>query len=148
MQKTFTVTTPEDFQEVITFILENTTHNSLLLALQGDLGAGKTTFTQQLAAYFGVVESVTSPTFTIMKMYELQHERFDQLVHIDAYRLEDEAEAVPLRLQEIMSQPRTVACLEWPEQIPGVIPPDAIKISITINPDESRQVTISQEVGN
>ena len=145
MQTSYVVQTPADFGKLIYDLLAavEVGEQAVVLALKGDLGAGKTTFTQELAKALGVNEPVTSPTFTIMKTYELSHERFDQLVHIDAYRFEDEAEAAPLRLGEVMSEPRTIICLEWPERLAAVVPPDAIEISITINPDESRVVTIS-----
>lgn len=113
-----------------------------MIVLSGELGAGKTTFVQQLAAHLGVREPITSPTFTIMKQYPLVHEQFDTLVHIDAYRFEDESEAVPLRLGEIMQTPRTITCLEWPERIAAVVPQNAVRVQIEIAEGEKRTVTV------
>lgn len=146
MKETYDIHEPADLVVVATDILAAVAGDRVVIALQGDLGAGKTTFVQQLAALVGVVEPVTSPTFTIMKQYPLTHDRFDQLVHIDAYRLEDESEAAPLRLRETLAQPRTISCIEWPEQAPEVLPADTIRLLITINPDQSRQVTINSPV--
>lgn len=144
MEKIFTITKPEAFATVVSYILDTYADDSLLITLSGDLGAGKTTFTQVLAKELGVVEAVTSPTFTIMKQYPLQYARFDKLVHIDAYRFEDESEARPLRLAEIIAEPRTVTCLEWPEQIPTLIPTTAVKVMITINEHEERIVQVER----
>ena len=115
-----------------------------LVTLTGDLGAGKTTFTQQLAKHLGVTEPVTSPTFGIMKSYELlDHPQFDQLVHIDAYRIDDISEAGPLRLVELWQQPRTLICLEWPERIAEILPPEIVAVQIEIGDGELRKVTVS-----
>lgn len=114
----------------------------MVITLEGDLGAGKTTFTQELGRNLGVTEQVTSPTFTIMKQYELDHELFDTLVHIDAYRFESEEEARPLRLEEIFTIPRAIVCVEWPERIPSLIPKTATSLTISIIEDEKRLVTV------
>jgi tRNA A37 threonylcarbamoyladenosine biosynthesis protein TsaE len=77
-----------------------------------------------------------------MKQYELDHPDFDQLVHIDAYRFETEAEAGPLRLTEVLLASRTIVCLEWPERIPTVIPKEAVRVSITLGKGEARVVKV------
>jgi len=145
MKITYQVNKPEDFKGVIADILRfygKNKMNTLLLTLQGELGAGKTTFTQQLGSVLGVTQTITSPTFTIMKQYELSHELFDTLVHIDAYRFETEDEAKPLRLEDIFAQPRTLVCVEWPERILSLLPLQAVQVQIEINKDETRQVQV------
>jgi tRNA threonylcarbamoyladenosine biosynthesis protein TsaE len=143
MIQEFLVRKQQDFTPVIEFVLGTTvTEVAFVIALSGDLGAGKTAFTQELAKFLGVTEVVTSPTFTIMKQYPLEGQLFNQLVHIDAYRLEDESEVVPLRLQEIFNAPKTIVCLEWPERIAALIPSTAVRVSIGINPDETRTVRV------
>lgn len=145
--KKYTVTTPTDFGPVITVVLEQAMtidSQAAVVTLTGDLGAGKTTFTQQLAKHLGVTEPVVSPTFGIMKGYELEgNQCFDQLVHIDAYRIEDISEAGPLRLTELFQQPRTLVCLEWPEKISEILPSKKVEVAIQIKEGETRQVTIS-----
>ncbi len=145
MKDTYVVERPSDFSVLIEDILnwsESQVNNSLVIALQGDLGAGKTTFTQELAKHLGVTESVTSPTFTIMKQYELETENFDKLVHIDAYRFESEEEAAPLRLGEILATPRTVVCIEWPEYVPASTPESAVWLEIKPGDNDVREVTV------
>ena len=149
MKNEYQIQAPDDFISVIEDILSSYKKSglkNLVIALQGDLGAGKTAFTQQLAKYLGVTESVTSPTFIIMKQYEIDSEDFDSLVHIDAYRIEDESEIEPLRLKEIVEQPNIVVCIEWPEIIPTVVPESAFQVEIYIGKDDIRTVQVSQNI--
>jgi len=124
--------------------VEKTT--ATILALSGDLGAGKTTLMQSLAKELGVEEVVISPTFVIMKVYELSHNDFDKLVHIDAYRVEDSAEMSALRFAEILSTPRTLVCIEWPEKIADVIPTDRGEIKLEIIDEETRALTTNLNI--
>src|SRR3990167_6998785 len=88
-----------------------------LVTLSGELGAGKTSFTQALARAYGVEEQVTSPTFVLEKIYALPSSAFARLVHIDAYRLKDGSEIAPLGFDELMRDPGTLIVLEWPERV-------------------------------
>jgi tRNA threonylcarbamoyladenosine biosynthesis protein TsaE len=146
MKKQWMISAPTDLQTIAQEILDN--HQSqvdvpLVISLQGDLGTGKTTFTQELGKLLGVTEVITSPTFTIMKQYETNHPQWHTLVHIDAYRLESEAETRPLYITDIVSQPHTISCIEWPEIIPTSIPDFAYQVLIEITKDEQRKVTIT-----
>ena len=143
--KEFTVATPTDFSAVIEHILtqEAPRSGAHCICLTGQLGAGKTTFTKQLAAHLGIPDHVTSPTFGIMKSYDLaDHSNYDQLVHIDAYRIEDISETGPLRLQEVFAEPRTLVCLEWPEMIAEILPTECVNVTIEIGEVEERKVVV------
>ncbi len=111
-----------------------------VLALHGDLGAGKTTFTQTLAATLGVAEAVTSPTFVIMKGYELSGQPFDQLIHIDAYRVEQSDELCVLGFAELLQRPRTLVVIEWAEKVADLLPDSTIDLTFAIN-NEERTIT-------
>src|SRR5690606_8098744 len=100
-----------------------------VVALQGDLGAGKTAFSQALGQHLGVVENMHSPTFVIMKIYQIDYQGFKNLIHIDAYRLEKESELLHLGWEEMVSEPENLILIEWPENVAGIIPVDARKIS-------------------
>lgn len=143
MKTQWIIENPAEYKTLIQEVLQNVQSESLILCLQGDLGAGKTTFTQQLGEVLGVSETIVSPTFTIMKQYETKHAVLKTLIHIDAYRLESVSEATPLYIQETITRPHTIACIEWPEMIQSVIPETAWKIEFTILPDEKRRVTIT-----
>jgi tRNA threonylcarbamoyladenosine biosynthesis protein TsaE len=145
-EKTFTVATPTNFGLVISVVLEQAatvTEQAAIITLTGDLGAGKTPFTQQLAVHLGITENVVSPTFGIMKGYQLtDHPHFDQLIHIDAYRIEDLSEVGPLRFTELFKTPRTLICLEWPENIAGILPTEKVEVEIEIGEGEERCVIV------
>ncbi len=98
---------------------ENT---ATVVALSGDLGAGKTAFSKCVAKTFGVEETVTSPTFVIEKVYELKDQKFSRLIHIDAYRLNDSKELLNLGWQKIVSDPQNIILIEWPEMVSDILP--------------------------
>ncbi len=102
-----------------------------VVALQGDLGAGKTTLTQALAQALGVTETVVSPTFVIAKFYQLHDNAFENMVHMDAYRIESLDELIPLGWQKIVQQPNTLIVVEWPEKIADALPLDSHHFSIS-----------------
>lgn len=99
----------------------------IILALTGELGAGKTTFIQGLAKALGIREKVQSPTFVLMKWYRLPrpHPHFRHLIHIDAYRIESLAEARHLGLKNIFKDRDAVVVVEWAERIRKLVPRSA-----------------------
>jgi len=116
-----------------------------VLALSGDLGAGKTTLVQMLAKELGIEEVVTSPTFTIMKLYATKTElNFNKLVHIDAYRIESLDEVAPLHLDQIMQTKNTLVCIEWAEKIEAVLPKNKTTLKLSSLPDETREVIMTE----
>ena len=106
-----------------------------VILLEGDLGSGKTTFTQGLAAALGVPDGVTSPTFTLMNIYPTP--KFD-LVHVDVYRLERLSEVVDLALPE-MIEDGAVAVIEWGERAAAALPGDRLRIVIGPGPSEDER---------
>ncbi len=114
---------PAVTQKLIGILIEEAKDQkrATIIALNGDLGAGKTTLVKELARQIGVVGSVTSPTFVVMRKYESSHPVFKILVHVDAYRFESEAEAAPLQFHELCSQSDVLFCIEWPSRLPQFI---------------------------
>lgn len=91
---------------------------SVLVKLNGDVGAGKTTLVQHVGKLLGIEKKIVSPTFVLMKDYILdQADFFSKLFHIDAYRMEDDKEAQILRVREMMKESGNVVFVEWPENI-------------------------------
>jgi tRNA threonylcarbamoyladenosine biosynthesis protein TsaE len=102
-----------------------------IIALSGDLGAGKTTLVQHIAATLGVEDYVTSPTFVLQQIYKLpEHAPWKRLVHIDAYRLEGGADMEALKWSTYATDPGNIICIEWPTQVPGAVPERAVWIDI------------------
>jgi tRNA threonylcarbamoyladenosine biosynthesis protein TsaE len=121
---------------------EHTEGMATVITLAGDLGAGKTAFTKALAAELGITEHITSPTFVIMKSYPVVgHGHVATLTHIDAYRIDDEAEVRVLNIPALFADPKQLIVIEWPERIPGIIPVTAYPLSFTITEDTHRTVT-------
>lgn len=118
--------------------------NSLVVALHGNLGAGKTTLTQEVGKQLGITEPIQSPTFVIQKNYPLNNQSFERLIHIDAYRIEDESEMEQLNFSETLTTPKTLIIIEWPEQISGFIPKDSLIINLTYEDQESRNISVMQ----
>ena len=114
-------------------------HGATVVALSGDLGAGKTTFAQGIARALGVEEQVTSPTFVIEKIYSLQNQKFARLIHIDAYRLKDSHELEVLGWKEVSADPENLIIIEWPENISGLVPETAHRVSLKGSGD-SREI--------
>jgi tRNA threonylcarbamoyladenosine biosynthesis protein TsaE len=117
---TFTVKTAEEWSSVTKKLIPSITPGSIL-AVSGDLGAGKTTFIQALAKALGVRRFVPSPTFALMRSYVLPKKvnGISRLVHVDAYRLESEAEILALDLDEELADGKSLLVIEWPERIPN-----------------------------
>ncbi len=116
-------------------------NNAHVLALQGDLGAGKTAFVKEIGKVLTIEETITSPTFVIMKSYPIKsHPFFKTLTHIDAYRIESDDEMRVLGFEELLKDPTRLVCIEWPEKIERLIPEDAYPISFTLH-EQTRTVT-------
>lgn len=93
-----------------------------VIGLIGDLGAGKTAFTQGLARALGVRAVVNSPTFVLMKIYPTKHKVIKNLVHVDAYRLDQEANLESLGLAEYLADPEVLVVVEWATKIKKILP--------------------------
>ena len=107
-----------------------------VICLQGDLGAGKTTFVQGIAHGWGSLDSVSSPTFIIVNVYRRGDEA--RLFHMDAYRLDSTPEAEELDLDSMLSQGPLL--IEWPERMNGLIPPEHLWISLEPVAQEEREM--------
>jgi tRNA threonylcarbamoyladenosine biosynthesis protein TsaE len=108
-----------------------------VLALHGNLGAGKTTFVRGLARAWGIQEAITSPTFNLYKIYKGDR----QLIHLDAYRLGSGADLDALMIEDFLQTPWCFA-VEWPERIPDALPQNTWHFYLTINEDQSHQIKL------
>jgi len=104
-------------KEFVQKLPDNAGTRAHVVGLKGNLGAGKTTFVQEVAKVLGVKESVTSPTFVIAQSYDAAHPVFKKLVHMDAYRLEGE-ESDTIGFGSYLDDPNSLVLIEWPENLP------------------------------
>jgi tRNA threonylcarbamoyladenosine biosynthesis protein TsaE len=114
-----------------------------LVALSGELGAGKTAFTQAAAAALGITESVTSPTFVIAKRFAVPNSSFTNLIHIDAYRLESSEELLILDWRDTLADAGNLIFLEWPEKVADILPANFYQITFSLLPGAQRKIVIS-----
>ncbi|MFA6131907.1 MAG: tRNA (adenosine(37)-N6)-threonylcarbamoyltransferase complex ATPase subunit type 1 TsaE [Patescibacteria group bacterium] len=88
-----------------------------VVALEGEIGAGKTTFVQGLAVAFGAEGLARSPTFTVMNVYPATHDHIKKIVHVDAYRLRTPDDLLNLGLEEWVGRPDSIVLIEWPGMV-------------------------------
>lgn len=129
----------EDTRELAAALAPHVRPGDVLL-LAGDLGAGKTTFTQGLARALGVEGPVTSPTFTLMHEYPAAS---FALLHLDVYRLDNLQEVIDLGIPELVDD-RAVAVVEWGDVAEEVLPKDTLEVHLTFvaDDDEARAVSV------
>jgi tRNA threonylcarbamoyladenosine biosynthesis protein TsaE len=98
-------------------ILKNKKSNVILL--EGELGGGKTTFSQGFLSSLGVKKPVTSPTFVIMKNYVIPNSDY-KVYHLDLYRLNQEWEVLDLGIMDIIQNPKNILLIEWTSKTPNL----------------------------
>ena len=116
-----------------------------VICLDGDLGAGKTLFVQNLAASLGVQGEVTSPTFNLMNLYE---DGRLPLVHFALYRLEQEYELDEIGFYDYVENPDGLVLIEWAEKFPECLPEDHIALQIQRTDVENERVLVFSLAGS
>ncbi len=128
-------------EDVVSTLSKHGGEHAKVLLLEGDMGAGKTTFTKMLGKVLGVpYDDIHSPTFILKKEYRTSHDTFAKLVHIDAYRFEDPSEADILKLEDDLGNASTLIVIEWPSKM-GYTDGDMI-LSFDHEGDTTRNITI------
>ncbi len=97
---------------------------ALILALIGDLGGGKTTFLKGFAKGIGIKEKILSPTFILIRKFEIQNQvlNFKYFYHIDCYRIEKPKEILALNFKNIIDYPKNIVAIEWADKIREILP--------------------------
>jgi tRNA threonylcarbamoyladenosine biosynthesis protein TsaE len=119
-------------------ILEHTSGQKLL-AFYGSMGAGKTTIIKEICKVLGAGDIVTSPTFTMVNEYLT--DKNESIFHIDFYRIKKVEEVFDFGIEEYFSS-GSFCFMEWPELIGSILPPEAVKIRITIGEKDQRIIDI------
>ncbi|MBL1233237.1 MAG: tRNA (adenosine(37)-N6)-threonylcarbamoyltransferase complex ATPase subunit type 1 TsaE [Vicingaceae bacterium] len=110
-----------------------------IITFYGEMGAGKTTLIKQLCKTLKVMDTIQSPTFSIVNEYLTEDNK--QIYHFDFYRIKEEEEALDFGVEEYFYS-GNYCFIEWPEKIPNLIPEKAVKVSITLTEDNKRLITI------
>jgi tRNA threonylcarbamoyladenosine biosynthesis protein TsaE len=134
----------DGIDEVVKALLEGVkpSRGAIVVLLEGDLGAGKTTLTQVLAKELGYFGEVVSPTFVIQKRYKIEHGFLRNLIHIDAYRLSGAKEIEMLGWKNWIDNPENLIVVEWPNIIAEALPAAVIKVSIKHIDEDTREAEI------
>lgn len=115
-----------------------------VVALSGELGAGKTQFAKAVAASLGIAANVTSPTFLIMKSYPVTQGPFRRLYHLDCYRVGEAAEVRALGWDAIIADSQNLIVVEWAERIAELLPPSTLRLRLEISGENTRDIYIEE----
>jgi tRNA threonylcarbamoyladenosine biosynthesis protein TsaE len=113
-----------------------------ILALEGDLGGGKTTFLKGFAKGLGIKEKILSPTFILIRKFQIPSTKFQNFYHIDCYRIEKPREILNLSFREIIKDPQNIVAIEWAEKIKKILPRKVLKIKFKILGKKEREISI------
>ncbi len=111
---------------------------STVFALYGPMGAGKTTFVKALCAQLGVRDVVCSPTFALLNEYETA--QGTPVYHFDFYRIRNLAEAIDMGCPDYFSS-GSLCLIEWPEMVEDILPPDTVRVDMTVMADGGRRLS-------
>lgn len=138
--KTITIASKNDLQRAA-HEFASLMDDSTIYAFFGEMGAGKTTFISALSRELGVTEDpASSPSFSIINEYR-SDTTAELIYHFDLYRLESLDEAIEIGVEDYFDS-GALCLLEWPERIEDILPYDTVRVDLTVNPDESRTLTL------
>ena len=115
----------------------------LIYCLSGDLGSGKTTFVQGFARGLGINTRLLSPTFIIVRRYEIPEIAY-WLYHLDLYRIEHEKELETLGIREILQNPHNIVAIEWAEKLVSLLPKHRMDIEFSVLQSGSHQINVTE----
>jgi len=111
-----------------------------IFAFYGSMGAGKTTFIKAICESLGAIDIVTSPTFTLVNEYKTSDG--ESIFHIDFYRIKKQEEVFDFGIEEYLSGD-SYCFMEWPELIEEILPPETVKVKISVDKNKQRILLIS-----
>lgn len=134
------VTVGQDETEALGRRLAAELTGGTVVALLGDLGAGKTVLSRGIARGLGITEPVTSPTFAIVQEYEASPIR---LYHMDMYRLQGARDAVAFGVDDFLDDPEAVTVIEWAERVESILPRPYLHVELRRLEDDHRELRLS-----
>ena len=129
----------QDLPKIASEIISSAKNKTLLF--YGQMGVGKTTLIKELCKSLGVLDNISSPTFSLVNEY--QTAKNDKVYHFDFYRIEDEEEAYDIGIEDYFDS-KNWCFIEWPENIENLLPLDAVEIHLSLLDDEQRNIQLKQ----
>jgi tRNA threonylcarbamoyladenosine biosynthesis protein TsaE len=127
----------QNLSSIAAEIISSVKNKSLLF--YGEMGVGKTTLIKEICQQLGILDNISSPTFSLVNEYQTSKE--EKVFHFDFYRIEEEEEALDIGIEEYFDS--NAWCLvEWPENIENLLPLDAVQIHLSISDDEQRNIQL------
>ncbi len=120
-------------------IKQATTEKALVIALEGELGAGKTTFLQGFSQGLGIKEKVLSPTFVVFRKYALSSP-WQDFYHFDCYRVQEAKELLALGWEEIIANPKNIVAIEWAGRVSQLLPEEIVTLEFTFINETTRKI--------
>lgn len=117
---------------------------AFVLALEGDLGGGKTTFLQGFARGLGIKKKIVSPTFVIMKRFPFHSSGFSDFYHFDCYRIQRQKEIADIGFKKIISDPRHIVAIEWADRIRKTLPKEALSLRFSFVDRNKRRIIFEE----
>jgi len=129
----------QDLPKIASEIISSAKNKTLLF--YGQMGVGKTTLIKELCKSLGVLDNISSPTFSLVNEYQTANN--DKVYHFDFYRIEDEEEAFDIGIEDYFDS-KNWCFVEWPENIENLLPLDAVEIHLSLLDDEQRNIQLKQ----
>ncbi len=139
--KTYSVNSIDSLKDIVFDLLE-LLNDHQVVALEGQMGAGKTTFVQQVLKAMGIVELDGSPTYSLINQYESPF--YGTVYHLDLYRLNSLEEIFDIGIEELLDQ-KCICLIEWPEKMIELLPDNTIWVYLRVEEDFSRTITIKND---
>ena len=131
-------------QKIISISSKKQRDRALVLALEGDLGGGKTTFLQGFAKGLEIKQKILSPTFVLMRKFQIPNykQRFKNFYHFDCYRVQKPKEILDLDFRQIISDKKNIVAVEWADKIKKILPRNIIEIKFEFKSKNTRRISI------
>jgi tRNA threonylcarbamoyladenosine biosynthesis protein TsaE len=130
-----------DLQKIAKEIIRNTTHKTLLF--YGEMGVGKTTLIKEICKELNVLDTISSPTFSLVNEYQTTNS--ETVFHFDFYRIEDEIEAYDIGIEDYLDS-QNWCLIEWPQNVENLLPLDAVEIHLSILENEQRNIQLKPKL--
>lgn len=141
IMQTFITRSAEETQKLAQKLAKKYSRGGVL-ALEGPLGSGKTTFIQGFAKGLGISQRLISPTFILIRQYAIPGQPLGKLHHIDLYRLDNTKQIIDLGLEEVFSNPYNIVLIEWAKKLGKLLPKETTAVQLKILSNNKRGIQI------